>query len=118
MRTLRKTVCVERVCVAGNAVLLSHLEHFTVKKLSSGFSLPLVCWILQRASLMANVLRSCLTHLACGNRFSESLNTVKDVAEKSISEDYDSLIKNTAKSVESDMSHDFKSYGHHMWNLK
>jgi len=50
--------------------------------------------------------------------FSESLNTVKDVAEKSISEDYDSLIKSTAKNVESDMSHDFKSYGHHMWDLK
>ena len=51
-------------------------------------------------------------------RFSESLNTVKDVAEKSISEDYDSLIQDTAKSVKADMSSDFSNYGHHMWDLK
>jgi len=52
------------------------------------------------------------------HRFSESLNTVKDVAEKSISEDYDSLIQNTASSVKSDMKSDFSNYGHHMWDLK
>jgi hypothetical protein len=60
-------------------------------------------------------LRACVR--ACV-RFSESLNTVKDVAEKSISEDYDSLIKDTAKSVTKDMDKDFSSYGHHMWDLK
>ena len=56
-------------------------------------------------------------HQLFGTRFSESLNTVKDVAEKSLSEDYDSLIKSTARSVKSDMAKDFSSYGHHMWDL-
>ncbi len=52
-----------------------------------------------------------------GCRFSESLNTVKDVAEESISKDYNSLISNTEKSVKKDMSHEFSSYGHTMWDL-
>jgi hypothetical protein len=52
-----------------------------------------------------------------GCRFSESLNTVKDVAEESISKDYNSLISDTEKSVKKDMSHEFSSYGHTMWDL-
>jgi hypothetical protein len=52
-----------------------------------------------------------------GCRFSESLNTVKDVAEESISKDYSSLISDTEKSVKKDMNHEFSSYGHTMWDL-
>ena len=51
------------------------------------------------------------------NRFSESINTVKDVAEKSL-ESESSVLSNVEKSVKKDISNEFNDYGHHMWDLK
>ena len=83
---------------------------------------PERAWRLTSSSAVrADVAADPLACPHCGGRgcrFSESLNTVKDVAEESISKDYDSLIKDTAKSVKRDMSHEFSSYGHNMWDLK
>ncbi|EKX49960.1 hypothetical protein GUITHDRAFT_151346 [Guillardia theta CCMP2712] len=56
-------------------------------------------------------------HQLFGTRFSESINTVKDVAEKSL-ESESSVLSNVEKSVKKDISNEFNDYGHHMWDLK
>mmetsp|Transcript_58883 Transcript_58883/g.134715 ORF Transcript_58883/g.134715 Transcript_58883/m.134715 type:complete len:99 (+) Transcript_58883:391-687(+) len=53
-----------------------------------------------------------------GCRFSEGLDTVKDMTEKSLDNSAMSLLNHTESTVKDDMSKDFSSYGHHMWDLK
>ena len=59
-----------------------------------------------------------IEHGRYGRRFSEGLDTVKDMTEKALDTDAKSLISKTESAVTNDMSKDFSSYGHHMWDLK
>lgn len=43
---------------------------------------------------------------------------MKDMTEKALDTDAKSLISKTESAVTNDMSKDFSSYGHHMWDLK
>eukprot|EP00284_Hemiselmis_tepida_P015213 CAMPEP_0174930406 /NCGR_PEP_ID=MMETSP1355-20121228/31145_1 /TAXON_ID=464990 /ORGANISM="Hemiselmis tepida, Strain CCMP443" /LENGTH=77 /DNA_ID=CAMNT_0016176699 /DNA_START=45 /DNA_END=278 /DNA_ORIENTATION=+ len=57
-------------------------------------------------------------HQLFGTRFSEGVDAVKDLTEEALLHKSTSLLHGAEESVKHDMHSDFKSYGHHMWNLK